>query len=475
MQTNKISKFSPRTNKKLYDVEVMSDEQINNVCTKASTVFASWKKTSLEERKNYLKNLIEIIHENTDRIIRTIILDVEKPFCEAETEVIEGCDILEYYCTEAFEGIDTPVEIHLNEEVWPHKKAYGLYQPVGVYAVIKPWNYPFELNLWAIAPLILAGNTIVFKPSELSTATGNLLAELMNMAGFPDGVFNIIQGDGSTGRSLVENENISGISFTGSSRVGKEILNKKRDSNIKLSLEMGGSDFAIVLDDEVDEITLPGILWGSFSNAGQVCVAIEKVLISDKIYNSFIEKIIRETQKLKLQKEIPPIISRNQYLHAQSVINDAIKHGGKVLYGEKSEGNHLKDGFYMVPTVIECKDYEFLSRVEEIFAPIILVAPFNNEKEVIEIVNASQYGLGCSIWTGNYESHSLLYKELDVGMIWINEVNLPMPQVPWIGTKKSGIGFNLSKNAVYDAMNFKAIHIDNDTVKRFWWYPYNLK
>lgn len=474
MKSNKISKFSPKTNSKLYDFEVTSTEQINAICEKAKTAFSTWKKTSMEERKMYLKNLIDIIHNNSDRIIQTIILDVEKPFCEAETEVIESCDILEYYCKETFQGIDTPSEITLNKELWPNKKAFGLYQPSGVHAVIKPWNYPFELTIWAIAPLLLAGNTIVYKPSELSTATGILLTELINMSGFPDGVFNIIQGDKSAGKSLIENTNIAGVSFTGSSNVGKEIYEKSKNLNLKLSLEMGGSDYSIVLSDEIDHITLHGILWGSFSNAGQVCVAIEKVLISDKIYDDFIEKLVRETQRLELDKEISPIISKKQYLHARNIINDAIEHGGKVLCGGIThEENNLKDGNYILPTIIECKDYEYLSKVEEIFAPIILVAPFSNEKEAIELVNKSQYGLGCSIWTGNHLEHNFLYEELDVGMIWINEVNLPMPQVPWVGRKESGLGFNLSKNAVYDAMNFKIIHIDYSNSKRSWWYPYN--
>lgn len=472
MKNNKIAKFSPHTNIKLYDVDLMSIEEVNGICSKAKIAFENWKKTSLEDRKSYIESFINVIHNNRDRIIQTIIMDVEKPFCEAETEVIEGCDILEYYCSESFDGIDSPIEILINKDIWPHKKAYGLYQPNGVYAVIKPWNYPFELSLWAIVPLLLAGNTVVYKPSELSTATGLLLGELINMSGFPKGVFNIVQGDGFVGKALVENKDISGISFTGSSRVGMEIFENNKNL-AKLSLEMGGSDYAIVLADEIDDITLPGVLWGSFSNAGQVCVSIEKVLISHEIYDDFIKKLVSETKKLVLQREISPIVSKEQYLHAKNIVDCAIKHGGKVLCGgEQPEELQLKGGNYMLPTIIEFNDYNFISSVEEIFAPIILVAPFNAESDAIEIINSSKYGLGCSVWTGNPEKYSLLYKELDVGMIWINEVNLPMPQVPWIGKKDSGVGFNLSKNAVYDSMNLKVIHVDEDTNKRSWWYPY---
>lgn len=473
MQNNNFSKFSPRTNEKLYDVKITTSEDVNDICLRAKLAFESWRKKSVNERKKYLKKIVEIIRDNSEHIINTIMLDVEKPFCEAETEVIESCDILEYYCSEEFQGIDSPVEIELNTETWPYKKAYGLYEPSGVYAVIKPWNYPFELIIWSIVPLLIAGNTIVLKPSELSNATGILLREITSKAGLPEGVFNIIEGDGTTGNYLIENKNICGISFTGSSKVGKKIFEKKKNMSVKLSLEMGGSDFAIVLSDAIDEIALPGILWGSFSNAGQVCVGIEKVLISKNKYEEFIKKLILETKKLVLKEEIPPIISRKQYLHIRDVVDEAIKHGGKLLCGGFDiKNDDIKKGNYMLPTIIECKDYEYLSSIEEIFAPVIFVAPFENEQHAVKIVNSSCYGLGCSIWTDRVEKHDFLYRALDVGMIWVNEVNLPMPQVPWIGRKESGVGFNLSKNAVYDSMNFKSIHIDNDSSKRFWWYPY---
>lgn len=468
-----MQKMSPRTNEVLYETEVMSEEQVDAVCFKAFHAFSEWSNRSLEERIRLLRRLVNVIRDNSTRIIDTIMLDVEKPFCEAETEVIESCDILEYYCAEKYEGIEKPFQIKLDTNMWAHKKAYGIYEPCGVYAVIKPWNYPFELGIWAIAPLLVAGNTIVYKPSELSAATGILMAELFELADFPDGVFNIALGNGETGDRIVNNQYISGISFTGSSSVGMSIINNAKKMNMKISLEMGGSDFALVLDDQIEEITIPGLLWGSFSNAGQVCVAVEKILISNKIYDSVVAKMISEVNKLEMKKEISPIISQKQYLRATEIINEAVKHGCKVLCGgTKLEDDALVAGNYMLPTVIECKDHDFLATIDEIFAPIVFVSPFSNNDEAIRVINSSAYGLGCSIWTGNYEQHTDLIKAIKVGMIWVNEVNLPMPQVPWAGIKISGVGLNLSKKAVYDSMNMKVIHIDNDKEKRSWWYPY---
>lgn len=471
MDMRRIEKLSPSTNSILYKVESMEEEQVKHACRKASMAFTMWKDTSLSERKRYLQKLINTIQENKERIIETIIHDTEKPYCEAETEIIEGCDIVSYYCNEQYDGIDELKEVELDKQLWPHKRAYILYQAVGVYAVIKPWNYPFELNLWAITPLLLAGNTIVFKPSELSTATGMLLGALINQAGLPEGVFNIITGDGETGKLLVNNPIIKGISFTGSSKVGKEIQESRKDICTKLSLEMGGSDYAVVLSDYNSDITIPGILWGSFTNAGQVCVSIERILIASDIYSSFIETLIHETMKLRMKVDVPPVISQKQFVHARDAIEDAVQHGCNILCGGVSNG--VSNVF--LPTIIECTNFDYLNSLNELFAPIVFVTPFANEQTAINTINKSKFGLGCSIWTGDYQAHSHLLKQLDVGMIWINEVNLPMPQVPWIGRRDSGIGFNLSKKAVYDSMELKAIHIDLDSEKRAWWFPYYVE
>lgn len=466
-------KYSPISDNIVYEFDIYNKELIDSICEKAKKVFSSWKNTSLSIRKQLLSNLLNAIDRRKQEIIDTIILDTAKTYCEAETEVIESCDILSFFINQNYEGIESFIKIDLNSDLWPLKEAYEFYQPCGVFAVIKPWNYPFELSIWAIIPLIIGGNTIVYKPSELSTATGMIIQELMDEAGFPDGTFNIIKGEAQAGKYLVENSNISGVSFTGSSITGQEIYLRCKNRNMKFSLEMGGSDFSVVLNDNIEEITLPGILWGAFSNAGQVCVSIEKLLIDNRIYKDFISKLVSETKKLCLKKEISPLISKRQYLHAKNIINMAISNGAKVLCGDINDISFIfNNGYYMMPTIIECADLDFLINLDEVFAPIMFVTSFNDEKNIPDIINSSKYGLGCSIWTENYIEHKDLIKNIDVGMIWINDVNLPMPQVPWFGRKTSGIGINLSKKSVYETMNKKVVHVDKDKKRREWWYPY---
>lgn len=473
MSKRTIKKFSPITNEVLYEIPVACKTEVENVCTKAADAFLSWKESSLIQRKKILGQFLEIIKENQDRIVETIIKDTAKAYCEAVTEVVESCDIIEYYCTEKFIGIDSPIKSNLNEEMWSCKTAEIIYQPSGVFAVIKPWNYPFELPIWAIAPLLISGNSIVFKPSELSSATGELLANLINKTDIPKGVFNLVLGDSETGEYLVKNTQIRGISFTGSTSTGQKIYEYRKEDFPKLSLEMGGSDYAVVFDDANLKIACPGILWGAFSNAGQVCVATEKVLISEKIYSDFIDRLKRGAEELELGRDISPLISKKQLSHAMNVIDLALCNGCKLISGgTKADKLGFENGNYLLPTIIECRNKDFLLQLPELFAPIVFVAPFKEEEDVISHINKSSFNLGCSLWTEEYKKHKELIQNLNVGMIWINEVNLPMPQLPWVGHKKSGIGVNLSKEAVYEAMDIKVIHIDNDLEKREWWYPY---
>lgn len=468
-----IQKYSPVTNELLYEIAASDNKQIDDACDRALNAYALWRKTSILQRKQFLDQLLNTIRENQEEIVKSIIKDTAKMNSEAVTEVIESCDIIEYYCKENFEGIDTPLDIQLNEDVWTNKKAQMLYQPCGVYAVIKPWNYPFELSIWAIIPILLAGNTIVYKPSELSTATGLLLSELINKTELPQGVFNIILGDSEAGNYLVNNPHIRGISFTGSTNAGQKIYECGRQSFPKLSLEMGGSDYAVVFEDANMDIAVQGLLWGAFSNAGQVCVATEKILIKENIYEGFLTDLVEKTEKLEIGKDISPLISKAQFLHAKNIIDSAVNSGCKILCGGTNDKrSEYVRGNYLLPTIIECTNKEFLRTIPEIFAPIVFVTPFSDDEEVINVINESPYNLGCSLWTTKYNVHHNIIDSIDTGMIWINEVNLPMPQAPWIGHKKSGLGLNLSRSSVYESMDMKIIHIDENTEKREWWYPY---
>lgn len=472
MENKIITKFSPINNNILYEFTNTPNQEIDSICAKAQKAFQEWKLTSLEYRKSILSQILQKFLDNKDKIIDCICTEVSKPRCEAEIEVIESCDIIQYFLDQDYKDIDKK-SIEIDKNIWQCKKSYIQYDPIGVYAVMKPWNYPFEMTIWSIIPILLAGNTIVYKPSEHTNMTGKLLYELIISTEIPSYVFNIIQGNGIVGKRLINNKMIDAVSFTGSTKTGKEIFKSNENRVKKLNLEMGGGDFAIVTKEADIDLAVSGLMWGAFANAGQVCVATEKILVHESIYNLFIDKFIKCSKELIIGKEISPLISKDKVLQTLNVIQSSEKEGCKILTGgTKVSDKDYYRGNYIYPTIIECYDYRYLLNIEELFSPIVFVLKYTNEEEMVNIVNSSVYGLGCSIWTENYEKYKNIINSLQVGMIWINEVNLPMPQVPWTGVKESAYGFNLSKNALYDCMNIKVIHNDFSKTNREWWYPY---
>jgi len=305
----------------------------------------------------------------------------------------------------------------------------------------------------------------------LSTKTGILLTNLLHESGVPNDVFITIIGDGTIGEYLVNNKNVDGISFTGSSDVGKKICASNQNQIKKLSLEMSGSDYGIVFDDANIELAVSGLIWGAFSNAGQVCVATEKILVQETIYEKFKKLFVEEVKKLRIGIDISPIITLDKLKNVLNIIKKIKTNGCKLLTGGIKFKNNA--GNYLYPTVIECNNKNYMSSIKELFAPIVYIGSFSSEDDLLNITNSSRYGLGCSIWTNNIKRHQDILMNIESGMIWINEVNLPLPQVPWLGIKDSSVGFALSKDAVYDATNYKVFHIDSSNVSREWWYPYS--
>lgn len=471
--TEYFEKLSPHNNKKLYDVEIFDDSKVDKACLDAKRAFTVWSTKTIAERKSILKEFLRLIEEKQEEIVEIICYDTCKPKCEAITEVVESCDIIKYFLDEDYDELFKMKKIEIDNSMWPNKSSFVKYEPVGVYAILKPWNYPFEMTIWAIIPILIAGNTVVYKPSEYSTKTGLLLYKLLQLSKIPDGVVNIVTGNYKTGAILVRNNLVDAISFTGSTIVGKDICTTNKNKIKNLNLELGGSDYAIVLDDANIELAVKGIVWGAFSNAGQVCVATEKILVKSTIYDKFIEKFKKEIKKLRLGIEISPLISKEKFEQVNHLVNEYKKRKEcKVFYSDYPIGDEFSKGNYVLPTLIELTNNFELVNIPELFAPIVFIASFENSKELAQIINESSYGLGCSLWTNDPIKHEDIINSLQIGMIWINEVNLPMPQVPWVGTKDSSIGFNLSRDAVKEAMKMKIINYDTSNQNRDWWYPY---
>jgi acyl-CoA reductase-like NAD-dependent aldehyde dehydrogenase len=464
-------KNSPFDNRPIYKYIETDTNLVNSAVMAAKSAFQKWKCINMDSRKTLFQKFIEVLNANREMIVENIHLDMGKPKVEADVEVTDIIDITNFYINSEYpEFIKDKVKI--NNEIWPHKEAFKYRVPIGVYAFVKPWNYPFEIPLWGIIPVLLAGNTIVFKPSENTPKTGLLIGKLIKEAGFPDGVFNVITGGAKTGENLVNHSFVDAISFTGSTKTGMNIYNSLNKIK-KLNLELGGKDVAIVTENADIDKAVSGVLWGAFSNNGQVCTATERILVHKNTYELFKEKLLIQVKSLRPSIDFGPIVNETQMNKVLCQIQDSISNGDKLLIGGKRiEDENFSNGFYLEPSVIEASSFKSSLWFEETFGPAVIIKYYETIDEAINWSNSLDYGLGASVWTEDKREAFEIADFLDCGMVWINEVNLPLPELAWCGTKQSAVGINLSRNAVIEATNLKVIHYDNDEGNRAWWFPY---
>lgn len=469
----KMKSINPTTEETINKFEIYSKDMVDGAVSKAKQSLGGWKNLDISERKKIIKKFGELLDKNKKEVADLISNEMGKPNVEAVGEV--ECSIGEtvVWFLENTKKIIQDENINLCVDGVDARVSF---EPIGVIGVITPWNFPIDSSLWKIIPAILVGNTVVYKPSELSTLCGLKIAELLSEAGLPDGVLNVVTGDETTGKFLVSSD-INMVSFTGSSKTGRDIaVNAGKDLK-KAVLELGGSDPFIVLDDAILDQAVNGALFGRFLNCGQVCTSAKRILVDSKVYNAFIEKFVEKVKKLKIGEstnkdtEIGPIVSEEQLISLESQVKDAISKGAKLLCG----GERLnRKGYFYQPTVLTGikKDMQVFN--EEVFGPVASIMSFDSQEEAVEVANDTKYGLGASIWTQNKERANKMADNIQSGMVWINDFGTPYYDCPQGGIKESGIGRELSKYGVLEFCNMKTIvNTDDKTINKSWWFPYN--
>lgn len=468
----KLQSINPTTEESIGEFELYSEEMISDAVEKARKSFKKWKNTDISERENIIKNFSNILTEKKNEIAELITKEMGKPIIESEGEVNEVPGLIEWFLKEIRNIIqDENIKLDVDDV-----SAKVKFEPVGVVGLITPWNFPVSTPLWKIIPALLTANTVVFKPSELSAFCGLKIGEMLKQAGLPEGIFNTITGDGTTGQHLVSSR-VNMVSFTGSSAAGKDVASRAGKGLKKVVLELGGSDPCIIFDDVIFEQAVNAALFGRFLNCGQVCTAAKRIFVDRKIYNSFLEKFVEKVKALKvsdpLEKgtEIGPIVSEKQLKNLETQVKDAINKGAKLPCG----GKRLeRKGYFYEPTVLTNITDDMLVAKEEVFGPIASVFSFNSVEEAIKMANNTKYGLGASVWTEDNKKAEKVANGIESGMVWINEFGTPYPQCPQGGVKESGIGRELSKYGVLEFCNMKTIVNSKDkTIKKSWWFPYN--
>ncbi|MBD1148837.1 aldehyde dehydrogenase [Pelagibacterales bacterium SAG-MED30] len=438
----KIETLNPENNEVWATVPEANDKDVDKAVQSAQKAFENnWSKLHPRDRAKYLRLIADQLRENAEHLGKIETIDTGKLYRETKTQANY---IAEYY--DYFAGLADKVEGTVVPIDKPDMQVTTTRIPIGVVAAIIPWNSQMLLTAVKLAPALAMGNTVVIKASELAPVTLLEFAKLIEKAGVPKGVINIITGLGEPcGKALTTHHLIERIAFTGGPETAKHIVKNSAENLSQVSLELGGKSPVVVFDDADQENALNGITAGIFGASGQSCIAGSRLYIHSKIYDQFLNKLIAKAEKIKLggpmdkDTQMGPLNSFKQLENIEKNIKATIEQGGKIRCGGKRSSVSNK-GYYFPATIIECKNHNLPVAENELFGPILSVMKFDKEEEVIEKMNDNKYGLSSGVYTSNFSRGLRVSKAIRAGIVFINTYRLISPMAPFGGLKDSGYG-----------------------------------
>ena len=436
--------FEPATGQTYAQVADSNSADIENAYESAQNAFGNWSSLSVKERADYLNKIAEGLESRLDEFAEYESRDTGKPISLAKSvDIPRAVSNFRFF---AEYGQEFNFESELNNDQ-SHNKI--IRSALGVIGCISPWNLPLYLFSWKIAPALIAGNTVVAKPSEITPFTAFKLGEICQDAGLPPGVLNIIHGQGSiAGDALVNHSKIKAISFTGGTTTGKLIAKKTASSFKKLSLEMGGKNPSIIFSDCDFDKMMKTVVRSSFSNQGQICLCSSRILVEESIYEKFKTNFIQRVSDLRMgdpseiETQFGALSSKGHFDNVIDYIEIAKQEGGKILLGgnAKKLNGRCGNGWFIEPTIIEGLNNSCRTNQEEIFGPLVTLQSFKSEKDAIQLANETEYGLSATIWTEDNEKANRVSALIDAGVIWVNCWLVRDLRTPFGGMKQSGLG-----------------------------------
>ncbi|MFF2530058.1 aldehyde dehydrogenase family protein [Brevibacillus sp. NPDC058079] len=468
-----MSMKNPATGELLGSLQEATPEQVEDAMARARLAFPAWSTTTLAERLDYLTRLRHYLVDHGEEIARKISEATGKVTLEAYmTEIFVTVDTIRFYEKHASQMLaDQPVPTSI--VLWP-KKSYIHYKPMGVVAVISPWNYPFQLAIIPVLSALVAGNTVILKPSEVTASTGLLIEEVFSAVSMPDGVVTVLHGGREAGQALVA-ACPDKIFFTGSVATGKKIMAAASEHLIPVELELGGKDPMIVFEDAHLERAANGAVWGAFTNSGQVCMSVERLFVHEKIYPEFLKLVTEKTKALRQsypnQAEVGSMTSSQQIGIVHEHVSEALATGATAVTG----GLPSTDSMYIAPTILTNVTSDMKIMREETFGPVLPIMTFATEEEAVHLANSSPYGLNASVWSADKTKADRVARQLDSGNVCINDVIISYanPHLPFGGVKQSGIGRYRGPSGLQAfTHSISVIHDPGKRKREFNWYPY---
>ncbi len=453
--------INPATGKVNYLVEVADDKIQQAAIDSAKAGFAVWSAMSTFERSRILLKAVALLRERNDELAAIEVQDTGKPWQEASVvDVVTGADSIEF-----FAGLAPSIEG--NQQSVGDDFYYTRREPLGICAGIGAWNYPLQIACWKSAPALACGNVMIFKPSEETPLGALKLAEIFTEAGVPDGVFNVVQGDGRVGAWLTNNDDIAKVSFTGEVGTGKKVMAAAASSLKEVTMELGGKSPLIVFNDADLDNAVSAAMLGNFYTQGEICTNGTRVFVQQDIYPQFIEKLLKRTQEnivcgdpMDPATNFGALISKPHLDKVMSYIEIGKQQGAELLAGGHTlSPENSPNGYFVAPTIFgQCNDEMTLSK-EEIFGPVMSVLPFEHEDEVVRRANDTRLGLAAGVFTQDITRAHRVIHQMQAGICWINAYGASPAEMPVGGYKMSGIGRENGSETLKAYTQVKAVYV----------------
>jgi acyl-CoA reductase-like NAD-dependent aldehyde dehydrogenase len=448
-----VETVNPATGKVIAKYQNMTDDQIREKVKNARSALKGWKNLDIGERCSLTRNLGRIMRRNKSEYARLITEEMGKPVRQATAEVEKCAWLCDYYSETA--------EAFLRDELIPteFRKSFVCFEPIGVVAGIMPWNFPFWQAMRFAVPAVTAGNVEILKHSSVCLGSAIKLEEAFTDAGFPESVFRAVIGNSAVGEALIQSD-IDAVSITGSVDTGKRVAELASRDLKKFVLELGGSDPFIVLDDADLNQTAYMATQSRLLNTGQSCIAAKRFIVVKEVADKFTKLFVENTEAEEVgdpmdpKTTVGPLVRDSQRKALSVQVEDAKNKEGKILTGGNTIGG---EGYFYEPTIVSNVTQDMKIIREEVFGPAAPIIIVNNEEEAVKEANNSEFGLGASIWTNNIERGMRLARQIQSGIVSVNEMVKSDPRLPFGGTKSSGIGRELSEFGIREFVNIKSV------------------
>lgn len=460
----------PRSGAVVGEIAVTPPSDVAEGVARARAAQVAWAARSLDERIDVVRSLGDAVLARAGDLVQALVDEIGKPAGEAWTSELVTAQELFAYWLDAIEDELAPAAVPLNPVNYPGKDVEVRWEPVGVVAMIMPWNYPVHLPLRTIVPALLVGDAVVWKPSELAARCGAVLDEIFR-ATLPKDLVITVQGAREQGEALID-AGPDHVVFVGSTATGRAVATRAAARLVPVSCELGSKDPAIVLEDANLDRTAAGLAWGAFHNAGQDCASVERIYVHEDVHDAFVEKLVAAAAALRPGKDLGPLISEAQLAKVKAHVDDAVARGAVVRAGGAPSG----EGYFFPATVLTGVTDDMLVMREETFGPIAPVAAIRDEAEAVTRANALPYALCASVWSKDIRRAQDLVARVRCGTAYVNNHAFtgPMGGAAWSGRGESGWGVTGSKHMLGALTRPRTVCVDRAWGSReMWWYPYS--